>query len=659
MASINDKFRKSYSLLTKSLSSSIDNATTTIPLNNVTNVPTDTAVDCIIDRVDSNGNRTPSAREIVKGVVSGSNLINCVRGVHGTTAQSHSSGAVVEFTVSAAAQNDQVDGILQDHNQSGYHKDLTDANGNLWLKQTATGSAVNYLTNANAATGNGPTLSATGTDTNIDFNIAAKGTGVVKTSSNLDMNSKSIINFNGWSPMSQTVSSVTCNGNRSYDITFNSTVASYLTPGMRLRTTRTVAAPTGAISLNGTTQYANKTSPSGMTFTDDFVVSAWIKLTAYNTGSNQVIASRYNGTSGWEFSIGTAGQIVLIGYNAGSSNVSYVQSYQSVPLNKWVHVAAQLDMSSFTATTTTSYVMFDGVDVPASVLRGGTNPTSLINNVGNLEIGSRNGGTAPFTGNIAQVAIYNAKVTQANVRATISQSLTGSETSLISAYKLDQASGLTDLNTGNANNLTAQGSPTYSTASPFTTDATGTPGGTYDYAIVQKVATTVATVQVPEGNTIPTTGGVSAVDLSAWKAPFGMPVQRNKWVVELYDKAGDSSVSYSNSTWTNIHSSKITIPVGEWQIKYSVHFLMAGAAGAILAVTLSTANNSESDTRWTTAFQVRDVASTGGGQHIADDDLALSSATAYYLNGNQASGGAKNMSTNSTPMKIQAIPSYL
>jgi hypothetical protein len=57
---------------------------------------------------------------------------------------------------------------------------VNDTNGNELLKVTATASAVNELTLANAATGNGPTLSATGDDTNIDINITPKGTGIVK-----------------------------------------------------------------------------------------------------------------------------------------------------------------------------------------------------------------------------------------------------------------------------------------------------------------------------------------------------------------------------------------------------------------------------------------------------------------------------------------------
>ena len=56
---------------------------------------------------------------------------------------------------------------------------ISDTNGNELLNLTATSSAVNELTLANAATGNGPILSATG-ETNVDINLNPKGTGVLK-----------------------------------------------------------------------------------------------------------------------------------------------------------------------------------------------------------------------------------------------------------------------------------------------------------------------------------------------------------------------------------------------------------------------------------------------------------------------------------------------
>jgi len=48
------------------------------------------------------------------------------------------------------------------------------------LSFVETGSAVNELTITNAATGNAPSLSATGDDTNISLNLVAKGSGVVQ-----------------------------------------------------------------------------------------------------------------------------------------------------------------------------------------------------------------------------------------------------------------------------------------------------------------------------------------------------------------------------------------------------------------------------------------------------------------------------------------------
>lgn len=56
---------------------------------------------------------------------------------------------------------------------------LNDTNGNELIKVTATGSAVNEITVVNAATGNSPTVTASGDDANVNLTLAAKGTGSV------------------------------------------------------------------------------------------------------------------------------------------------------------------------------------------------------------------------------------------------------------------------------------------------------------------------------------------------------------------------------------------------------------------------------------------------------------------------------------------------
>ena len=56
---------------------------------------------------------------------------------------------------------------------------ILDTNGNELALLTATGSAVNEFTIANAASGSGPTLSATGSGTDIDINITPKAAGKI------------------------------------------------------------------------------------------------------------------------------------------------------------------------------------------------------------------------------------------------------------------------------------------------------------------------------------------------------------------------------------------------------------------------------------------------------------------------------------------------
>lgn len=89
----------------------------------------------------------------------------------------------------AVANGVLIGGIYSVANQPGYGNlgfyqsaaSIKDPNANELIKFTATvAAAVNEITVTNAATGNAPSLSATGNDTNINLTLAAKGTGVVK-----------------------------------------------------------------------------------------------------------------------------------------------------------------------------------------------------------------------------------------------------------------------------------------------------------------------------------------------------------------------------------------------------------------------------------------------------------------------------------------------
>lgn len=162
------------------LSGAMLNTDTSLTLSSATGLPTATAITLVIDATDpTTGASTPTLKEVVTGTLSGTTVSNLLRGQDSTSAIGHASGANVVMWITANLWNDFQTAFLHDHKQLGYHGDLTDANGNAWIKQTATTSAVNQITVANAATGSAPKISATGTDTNIDINLTPKGTGRV------------------------------------------------------------------------------------------------------------------------------------------------------------------------------------------------------------------------------------------------------------------------------------------------------------------------------------------------------------------------------------------------------------------------------------------------------------------------------------------------
>lgn len=166
MAANTDKFKKLSKRWVGQIGSGgvADNTTTTVPLSSVTNLPTDTAVVVTIDRVDANGVATPNLEEAVVGVVSGSNLVSCVRGVEGT-AQAHNAGAVVEVLVTAKGINDLIDGLLVQHDQAGRHTNITASN----ITASAVVTASSIVTDA-----------ITGKTTNGDLTLAGNGTGKVR-----------------------------------------------------------------------------------------------------------------------------------------------------------------------------------------------------------------------------------------------------------------------------------------------------------------------------------------------------------------------------------------------------------------------------------------------------------------------------------------------
>lgn len=89
-------------------------AATTLPLTTTSGLDTDTAITLVLEPGAAN-------EEVITGVVSASNIINCVRGKEGTTDSTHNAGAAVSMYFTETHWDDAMTGVLVGHNQDGTH----------------------------------------------------------------------------------------------------------------------------------------------------------------------------------------------------------------------------------------------------------------------------------------------------------------------------------------------------------------------------------------------------------------------------------------------------------------------------------------------------------------------------------------------------------
>lgn len=141
---------------------------------------------------------------------------------------------------------------------------------------------------------------------------------------------------------------------------------------------------------------------------------------------------------------------------------------------------------------------------------------------------------------------------------------------------------------------------------------------------------------------------ITNVAYSTMRAPFGFPMSRDKWTVEVVDTSTRTQPTPTINDWYNIGTtnSQINIPIGDWDVSYQV---FAGADLNSLTTnvytTLSTANNTQSNAHMTAAVNIGNssVSVLIESRLVASDFLSLASKATYYLNAKTGTSGVPNI----------------
>lgn len=132
---------------------------------------------------------------------------------------------------------------------------------------------------------------------------------------------------------------------------------------------------------------------------------------------------------------------------------------------------------------------------------------------------------------------------------------------------------------------------------------------------------------------------ISSPYYSHAKSPIGFPLSPAKWTVTVTNTSTHTQTNPTASTWYNLGTITIDIPIGVWEVTYDAYVdSVETGSDTNVNVTLSTANNTESDATRTMAFGISAAPKASNGKiEIASNfqktfPVTLASKTTHYLN---------------------------
>ena len=158
---------------------------------------------------------------------------------------------------------------------------------------------------------------------------------------------------------------------------------------------------TKSILFDGVNDYIDLGSSTGLGFSNDFTLSAWIKTSAIGTNQMIIDSSTASNGSGYSMYLRSSGKIRFWSYLANND----INSITTLLPNTWYHICATHDRIGLE-----NKLYINGV-LDVSGASGSFNPTPMTN----LRIGTSALFGFPFNGNIDEPCFFNRKLIQSEI----------------------------------------------------------------------------------------------------------------------------------------------------------------------------------------------------------------------------------------------------
>lgn len=184
------------------------------------------------------------------------------------------------------------------------------------------------------------------------------------------------------------------------------------------------------------------------------------------------------------------------------------------------------------------------------------------------------------------------------------------------------------------------------TAISFSTNTTMTLYGGTDYDVADTGVT-----------------AITAFYYSPYKAPLSFPMSPAKWTHRLDDASNRSQASPTNGTWYNMGSLSIDIPIGVWDITFTVTLAsVKNGAWHDVRASLSTGASSQSDVEFTVHHGLyAGSADNHRATMVARKTLTLAAKDTYYVVGMSQFNSLSSIAFagSNVPTRVECVCAYL